>query len=143
MPAKKKVVRKKTVVRLNHKAFGECVVKEACYTDSSGSAYFTVLCEKGEKQLLAAPEYWSNTPDEVNAAFRSSSQAAIAAHKATRAAERKKDLYDGLSKNIAGSTKLRLIASDEAEVAELEEESELNEGKYQHESDEREFVAAD
>ena len=76
---------------LQHVHFGDCKILDAFYTASSGSAYFKVQCEAGEKQLLAAPEYWLSSPQHVSAAFDALSAKTLALEKAKRAAERRKD----------------------------------------------------
>jgi hypothetical protein len=60
------MARKKEVVRLLHKAFGEVVIKSSFFTASSNSKFFTALCPDGKtRNLLADSEYWKSDKAEV------------------------------------------------------------------------------
>jgi hypothetical protein len=117
------MAKRKAVVRLLHKKYGEVVIQSSFLTADGNEKCFTALSDDGEKQLLAEHQYWLSTPAEVDAAFAAFTKKALAEAKDKRAKERKRDLYDGLAKNIKGADKLRIIAADEAEIRELEIET--------------------
>lgn len=117
------MAKRKVVVRLLHKKYETVVIKSSSLTADSGEKCFTALFNDSEKQLLAEHRYWLSTPADVNAAFAAFTKKGLAEAKEKRAKERKRDLYDGLAKNIKGADKLRIIAEDEAEIRELEIET--------------------
>jgi hypothetical protein len=117
------MAKRKAVVRLVHKKYGEVVIKSSSLTADGAEKCFIVLSDDSEKQLLAAHQYWLSTPAEVDAAFAAFTKKGLAEAKEKRARERKRDLYDGLAKNIKGADKLRIIAADEAEIRKLEIET--------------------
>jgi prophage DNA circulation protein len=115
---------------------------EAFHTASSGSAYFKVQCEAGEKQLLAAPEYWLSSPQHVSAAFDALSAKTLALEKAKRAAERRKDIYAAKQLGTAKRKRALFATGADADADDEVKELEIETDEYKERPDEPEFAEA-
>jgi hypothetical protein len=132
------MAKRKEVVRLLHKAFGEVVIKSSFLTASSGSQFFTALCPDGKtRSLLAEKSYWESSAAEVAKQFTAFSAKALLAEKQKRAADRKKDIY--AAKQLAKDKRVRALFAADDEVKELE----IDTDEYQKQTDEPEYAEAD
>lgn len=130
------MVRKKEVVRLQHKAFGEVVIKSSFFTASSNSKFFTALCPDGKtRNLLAESEYWKSDKAEVAKQFDAFSTKALLIEKQKRAADRKRDRNAASAKKIPHDKKMAMERLDEAELEEFQIETDG--------TDEPEYAEAD
>jgi hypothetical protein len=137
------MAKRKEVVRLLHKAFGEVVIKSSFLTASSGSQFFTALCPDGKtRNLLAEPEYWKSDKAEVTKQFNAFSAKALALEKAKRAAERKKDVY-AVSKTLSHDRRVRALSKIDAEVDNYVEEIGIDDAEQEHTSDEQAFAVGE
>lgn len=118
------MAKKKAVITLEHRAFGTVTLKSSFFLASSGAKFFTVLTDQGEKKLLASPEYWLSSREEIEKQFNLYSAKALLAEKTQRAADRKRDRDSAAAKNISRDKKLKMQKLDEAELEELQIETE-------------------
>jgi hypothetical protein len=133
------MAKKKVVVTLEHRAFGKVTLKSSFFLASSGAKFFTVLTDQGEKKLLASPEYWLSSREEIEKQFNLYSAKALLAEKTQRAADRKRDRDSAAAKSVSRDKKLKMQRLDEAELEELQIETEPEHA----ESDEQAFAASE
>lgn len=133
--------KKKEVVHLQHKSFGEVLIKSSFLTASSGSQFFTVLCPDGTiRNLLAEKSYWVSDAAEVAKQFNLHSAKALALEKAKRAAERKKDIY--AAKQLSTDKRKRAIFAADADEEIKEVEITNGTEQYQEQGDESDYAEA-
>ena len=134
------MAKRKEVVRLLHKTFGEVVIKSSFLTASSGSQFFTALCSDGTtRSLLAEKSYWLSDAAEVAKQFNAFSAKALALEKAKRAADRKKDVY-AVSKTLSHDRRVRAFSKIDAEVDGIVEEIGIDDAEQEHTSDEQAYA---
>lgn len=110
------MARRKSKTVLTHRAFQEVGILDAWIT-SAGTRYFLVQDVEGaERQLLAAPEYWISSPEEVQRAFSDFRQKHSETVKKKLAREH---YWDRQAAKIAGAKRAQMEAFDEAEYAEI------------------------
>jgi hypothetical protein len=118
------MAKKKEAVRLQHKTFGEVVIKSSFFTASSNSKFFTALCSDGKtRNLLAESDYWKSDAAEVAKQFNAFSAKALLAEKQKLAADRKRDRNAASAKKIPHDRKMAMERLDEAEIREIEIET--------------------
>lgn len=118
------MAKRKEVVRLQHKAFEEVLIKSSFFTASSNSKFFTALCPDGKiRNLLAESDYWTSDAGEVANQFNAFSAKALLAEKQKQAADRKRDRNAAAAKNIPHDKKMAMERLDEAEIREIEIET--------------------
>lgn len=112
------MARRKSKPVLNHRVFQQVGITDAWMT-SAGARYFLVQDMEGkERQLLASPEYWISSPEEVRPVFNEFS----GKHSATLKKKLAREHYlDRQAAKIAGAVRARMEAFDSETDLEHEE----------------------
>lgn len=110
--------KKKDVDSIEHVKFGHCVIITAGTLDSGGDKYFRVKCNDGDKQLLAAPEYWRADETKIDLMFTKYHLKAVVDKKKDLAHEHEKDAN---SKEVIGRKRDRSRIADKKQIAAIED----------------------